>query len=62
VRRRGHARAHYPQIAAELVRLDIDSISLNPDVVIRTTMNVLALERELAAREKPAARAERAVA
>ncbi len=44
----GQAPSDYPEIAAELVRLGIDSISLNPDVVIQTTLNVLELEKELA--------------
>ena len=44
----GQAPSDYPEIAAELVRLGIDSISLNPDVIIKTTLNVLELEKELA--------------
>ena len=44
----GQAPSDYPELAAELVRLGIDSISLNPDVIIRTTLNVLALEKSLA--------------
>ncbi len=44
----GQAPSDYPELAAELVRLGIDSISLNPDVIIKTTINVLALEKELA--------------
>ena len=44
----GQAPSDYPELAAELVRLGIDSISLNPDVIIKTTLDVLALERELA--------------
>jgi pyruvate, water dikinase len=58
----GQAPSDYPEIAAELVRLGIDSISLNPDVVIRTTMSVLALERELSGGAEPAASEARAVA
>jgi pyruvate,water dikinase len=30
-----------------LVRLDIDSISLNPDCVVRTTRHVLEIEKHL---------------
>jgi len=45
----GQAPSDYPEIAEYLVRLGIDSISLNADVVLKTTMRVLALERELAA-------------
>jgi pyruvate,water dikinase len=48
----GQAPSDYPEIAAELVRLGIDSISLNPDVVLQTTQSVLSLERELACERK----------
>jgi pyruvate,water dikinase len=51
----GQAPSDYPEIAAELVRLGIDSISLNPDAVLKTTLQVLALERELRAAHAPAA-------
>jgi signal transduction protein with GAF and PtsI domain len=34
----GQAPSDYPELAAWLVGLGIDSISLNPDVAIRTTM------------------------
>ena len=44
----GQAPSDYPEITAELVRLGIDSIGLNPDALIPTTLRVLALERELA--------------
>jgi pyruvate, water dikinase len=47
----GQAPSDYPEIAAELVRLGIDSISLNPDSVIKTTLAVLEVERMLAAAE-----------
>ncbi len=43
----GQAPSDYPEIAAFLVRLGIDSISLNPDSVLKTTMHVLQVEREL---------------
>ena len=43
----GQAPSDFPEIAAELVRLGIDSISLNPDAIIKTTLNVLELEKEL---------------
>ncbi len=45
----GQAPSDYPELAAYLVRLGIDSISLNPDVVFKTHLQVLAIERELAA-------------
>ena len=45
----GQAPSDYPEIAAELVRLGIDSISVNPDTVVRTTLSVLEVEASLAA-------------
>ena len=48
----GQAPSDYPEIAAELVRLGIDSISVNPDTVVKTTLAVLEVERKLAARER----------
>lgn len=47
----GQAPSDYPEIAAELVRLGIDSISVNPDTVVKTTLAVLEVERQLAAQE-----------
>jgi pyruvate,water dikinase len=43
----GQAPSDYPEMAEFLVRLGIDSISLNPDTVMRTTMQLLELERSL---------------
>lgn len=43
----GQAPSDYPEIAEYLVRLGIDSISLNPDSVLKTTMHVLEIERGL---------------
>jgi len=43
----GQAPSDYPEIAEHLVRLGIDSLSLNPDTVLRTTMRVLEIEREM---------------
>jgi len=43
----GQAPSDYPEVAEFLVRLGIDSISLNPDTVLPTTQRILALEREL---------------
>ncbi len=40
----GQAPSDYPEIAEYLVRLGIDSISLNPDTVLRTTRHILAVE------------------
>jgi pyruvate,water dikinase len=43
----GQAPSDYPEMAEFLVRLEIDSISLNPDSVLKTTQRILDLEREL---------------
>jgi len=43
----GQAPSDYPQIARFLVRAGIDSVSLNPDTVLRSTMRILKLERIL---------------
>ena len=48
----GQAPSDYPEIAAELVRLGIDSISVNPDTVVKTTVGVLDLERKLEAQAR----------
>jgi pyruvate, water dikinase len=48
----GQAPSDYPEIAAELVRLGIDSISVNPDTVAKTTLAVLEVESQLAAQER----------
>ncbi len=37
----------YPDMAEFLVRLGIDSMSLNPDTVVKTTRQVLELENQL---------------
>ncbi len=43
----GEAPSDYPEIAEFLVRLGIDSISLNPDTVLAATLRILELERAL---------------
>jgi pyruvate,water dikinase len=43
----GEAPATYPEIAEYLVSLGIDSISVNPSTVLRTTKLVAAAERKL---------------
>jgi len=48
----GQAPSDYPEMAEFLVRLGIDSISLNPDTVLRTTMRVVDLEQGLGSRRK----------
>jgi pyruvate,water dikinase len=42
----GQAPSDYPEFAQFLVQQGIDSISLNPDVVLRTTLDVANLERK----------------
>jgi pyruvate,water dikinase len=44
----GQAPSDYPDFAAFLVELGIDSISLNPDAVLKTTVKILAMERQAA--------------
>jgi pyruvate,water dikinase len=43
----GQAPSDYPEFAEFLVRCGIDSISLNPDTVIKTTNKILQVEKEL---------------
>lgn len=43
----GQAASDYPEITEYLVRLGIDSISLNPDSIIQATQQVLDIERQL---------------
>jgi pyruvate,water dikinase len=44
----GQAPSDYPDMAAFLVEIGIDSMSLNPDTVLKTTGQVLELEAKLA--------------
>jgi pyruvate,water dikinase len=43
----GQAPSDFPEMAAELVREGIDSLSLNPDSMLRTLRHVLEAERRL---------------
>jgi pyruvate,water dikinase len=43
----GQAPSDFPEVARELVGMGIDSISLNPDTVLKTARVVLEAEREL---------------
>jgi len=43
----GQAPSDYPEMAEYLVNIGIDSISLNPDAVIKTTLHVLEIEKSL---------------
>jgi len=44
----GQAPSDYPEFAAFLVECGIDSISLNPDTVLATTLRILEVEKHLA--------------
>lgn len=52
----GQAPSDYPEFAEFLVRCGIDSISLNPDTVLKTTERVLEVERELGWRREESER------
>ncbi len=43
----GQAPSDYPEFAADLVKIGIDSISLNPDSIIKTTRHLLEVEKAL---------------
>jgi pyruvate,water dikinase len=43
----GQAPSDYPEVAEYLVQIGIDSISLNPDTIIKTTRQVLEVEQRL---------------
>ena len=43
----GQAPSDYPEMAEYLVELGIDSISLNPDTVLKTTLHILEVEKRL---------------
>ena len=43
----GQAPSDYPEFARFLVECGIDSMSLNPDTVIKTTLDILKTEQEL---------------
>ena len=43
----GQAPSDYPEVAEFLVKLGIDSMSLNPDSVLKTIQNIVKLEKEL---------------
>ena len=43
----GQAPSDYPEVAEFLVRLGIDSISLNPDSVLKTIKDIVELERRI---------------
>jgi pyruvate,water dikinase len=49
----GQAPSDYPEMAEYLVRLGIDSMSLNPDTIVKTTLQVVELERKLGRTPRP---------
>ena len=49
----GQAPSDYPDFAAFLVELGIDSISLNPDAVLKTTLKILEMEAARLRRGSP---------
>ena len=51
----GQAPSDYPEVAQFLVRHGIDSVSLTPDSILRTSAAVLEIERQQAAKDAPAA-------
>ncbi len=51
----GQAPSDYPEFARFLVRCGIDSISLNPDTVIKTTQQIVEMEEQM---RRPAVRRE----
>ena len=48
----GQAPSDYPEMAEYLVELGIDSISLNPDAVLKTTLHVLDIEKRLGRKQR----------
>jgi pyruvate,water dikinase len=52
----GQAPSDYPEFAEFLVQCGIDSISLNPDTVIKTTDKILQVEKELGVRRRDSKR------
>ena len=47
----GQAPSDYPDFAQFLVQEGIDSISLTPDVILKTTLSILEMEKQLAGKE-----------
>ena len=51
----GQAPSDYPEFARFLVTCGIDSISLNPDTVIKTTQDIVEMEQQLVKQREVAA-------
>ena len=52
----GQAPSDYPEMAEFLVELGIDSVSLNPDAVVATTLHILEVEKRLGRPPRPGTR------
>lgn len=48
----GQAPSDYPEMAEYLVQIGIDSMSINPDTVLKTTLHVLEVEKRLGRKSK----------
>jgi pyruvate,water dikinase len=48
----GQAPSDYPEMAEYLVEIGIDSMSLNPDAVLKTTLHVLDIEKRLGRKQR----------
>jgi pyruvate,water dikinase len=51
----GQAPSDYPEMAEYLVEIGIDSMSINPDTVLKTTLHVLEVEKRLGRKPRTAA-------
>lgn len=51
----GQAPSDYPEFARFLVTCGIDSISLNPDTVIKTPQDIVAMEQQIVKKREAAA-------
>jgi len=50
----GQAPSDYPEMAEYLVEIGIDSMSINPDTILKTTLHVLEVEKKIGHRPRPA--------
>jgi pyruvate,water dikinase len=51
----GQAPSDYPEMAEYLVQLGIDSMSINPDTILKTTLHVLQVEKKLGRKPRTSA-------
>jgi pyruvate,water dikinase len=52
----GQAPSDYPEMAEYLVEIGIDSMSINPDTVLKTTLHVLEVEKKLGRKPRTTAK------